>query len=134
MKVFHIYYWNSGMDYFCYVTCSPFKYINRAISLYTKKRNHILTKAIKVLNTQWKMFFCVDILNMYSKINCSYMQFVYNLNSSYCPSIMLPFLDSMCYLFCQKSLESCFGRTCCDILEEHSTSWKVLRKEHDQGN
>lgn len=72
------------MDYFCYVTCSCFKCINRAISLYCKKRNHILTEAKNVINTQYKMVFHVDILNAYYKIKCSYMQFVYNLNSPSC--------------------------------------------------
>lgn len=73
-------------------------------------------------------------LNMYYKINCSYMQFVYHLNFYSCPSMMLPFSGSICYLFYQESVESCFGRTCCGILEEHSKSRNVLRKERDQGN
>lgn len=79
------------------------------------------------------MVFHVDILNAYYKLNCSYMQFLYNLNSSSRPSMMLPFLDSICYLFCQESVESCFGRTCCGVLEECRTSRNVLRKERDQG-
>lgn len=64
------------------MTCSCFKCINRAISLYYKKRNYILTEAKKVINTQYKTVSHVDILNAYYKIKCSYMQFVYNLNSS----------------------------------------------------
>lgn len=79
------------------------------------------------------VFSCVDILNIYYKINCCYMQFVYNLNSSPCASMMLSFSDSICYLFGQESMEttSCFETTCCCIVDEHSKSRNVLRKERD---